>query len=227
MTRKSAEHPGQDEEAQRPEAHRAQGVDLLRDLHRAELGGERGAGAAADDDRRHQRPELARDREADQVGDVDVRAELLELDRRLEGHHEADEEVDEHHDRHGVGARAVHEGRDLAPVPRARPPDDAAEREDHAPRGRRGRAAPPASASNVACPIWARVRDRLRGRPRVRLGLALVELEDLLDGAAPADELAADPLLLQIPLGLDQERHRAAVDGRRRRRDRSGPRRAA
>ena len=45
------------------EPERAQRVDLLRDLHRAELGGERRARAAGDDDRGHQRAELARDRQ--------------------------------------------------------------------------------------------------------------------------------------------------------------------
>jgi len=58
------------------EAERAQRVDLLRDFHGAELGGKRRAGAAGDDDRGHQRAELARDRQRDQIGDEDVGAEL-------------------------------------------------------------------------------------------------------------------------------------------------------
>ena len=53
---------------------------------------------------------------ADQVGDEDVGAELLELHDRLERHHEADEELDQHDDRHGVGAGALHDARDVAPV---------------------------------------------------------------------------------------------------------------
>ena len=44
------------EEAHRVEAHRRQRVDLLVDAHRADLGGERGAGAAGEQDRGHQRP---------------------------------------------------------------------------------------------------------------------------------------------------------------------------
>jgi len=83
------EDPGQNEVAHRPEAHRPERVDLLRHLHRPELGGERRARSAAHDDRRHQRGKLAGHRQSDEVGDEDVGAELLELDGPLEGHHEA------------------------------------------------------------------------------------------------------------------------------------------
>jgi hypothetical protein len=49
--------------------------------------------------------------------------------------------------------------------------------------------------------------------PLVRPGVALVEIEDLLDVASRAHEFAGAALGLQIPFGLDQERHRSAVDG--------------
>ncbi len=70
----------------------------------------------ADDDRRHQRRELAGDREPDEIGDEDVGAELLQLDRGLEGGHEPDQEVDHQHDRDAVGAGALHQTRHVAPV---------------------------------------------------------------------------------------------------------------
>ncbi len=54
---------------------------------------------------------------------------------------------------------------------------------------------------------------RLRRRPLVGRGVALVEIDDLLHGAARAGDLAPPPRHLQIPLGLDEERHRASVDG--------------
>jgi hypothetical protein len=60
----------------------------------AKLGREGRAGAAADDDRGHQRPELPADGDADQIGDEDVGAIPLELCCRLERHRQADQEVD-------------------------------------------------------------------------------------------------------------------------------------
>ena len=64
-------------------------VDLLGHLHGAELGGEGGAGAAGHDDGGHQRAHLARHGDADQVGDVDLGAELLELHGADEGEDDA------------------------------------------------------------------------------------------------------------------------------------------
>src|SRR5438874_2323292 len=76
------------------------------------------------------RPELPRDRKADQIRDEDVGAELLQLDRRLERRHEADEEVDHENDGDAVGSRAFHEPRYIAPV-------DGAGRADRARPGER------------------------------------------------------------------------------------------
>ena len=58
--------------------------NFLVDLHRADLRGERRAGAPGEQDRRHQRSQLAQDRQADQVGDEDLGAELAHRHRRLE-----------------------------------------------------------------------------------------------------------------------------------------------
>ena len=56
------DHARRHEEAHRVEAHRRERVDLLVDAHRADLGGERGARAPGEQDRRHQRAELAQHR---------------------------------------------------------------------------------------------------------------------------------------------------------------------
>ena len=83
-------------------------VDLLRHLHRAELGGEGGAGAAGHDDAGHHRAHLAHDGDADQIGDVDGGPELLQLHGADEGHDDADQKADERDDRQRVGADLLH-----------------------------------------------------------------------------------------------------------------------
>ena len=66
------------------EAHRRQRIDFLVDGHRADFGRERGTRAPREQDRRHQRTELAQHREADQVRDENLGAELAHRNRRLE-----------------------------------------------------------------------------------------------------------------------------------------------
>ena len=73
-------------------------VDLLRHLHGAELGGEGRAGAAGHDDAGHHRAHLAHHGDADQIGDVDRGAELLELHGADEGEDHADQEADQRDD---------------------------------------------------------------------------------------------------------------------------------
>ena len=104
----------QDQELHRVDAHGGERVDLLGHLHGAELRGERGAGAAGHDDAGHQRAHLVHDGDADQVGDVDLGAELLELDRADEGHDDADQEADQRDDRQRVGAGLLHEQQQVA-----------------------------------------------------------------------------------------------------------------
>ena len=58
------QHPRQHQELHRRDAHGGQRVDLLVHLHRAELRGEGGAGAAGHDDRRHDAAHLAHHRDA-------------------------------------------------------------------------------------------------------------------------------------------------------------------
>ena len=54
------QHPGQDEELEGRDAERLEGFDFLVHLHRAQLRGKRGAGAATDDDAGHDAGHLAR-----------------------------------------------------------------------------------------------------------------------------------------------------------------------
>ena len=105
--------PRRDQEAHRVEPHRRQRVDLLVDAHRADLGRERRAGAAGEQDRRHQRPELAQHRQADQVGDEDLGAEALHRHRRLEREDHAEQERDQRDDRQRVGADLLADAPDV------------------------------------------------------------------------------------------------------------------
>ena len=75
----------------RVEADRAQRVDLLVDLHRADLGGKGAAGAAGDDDRGHQHAQFAQDADRQQVDGIDLGAELAQLVGALVGDHHPDQ----------------------------------------------------------------------------------------------------------------------------------------
>ncbi len=105
------QHGGDDarrhEEAHRVEAHRRQRVDFLVDAHRADFGGKRGARAAGQQDRRHQRPQFAQHRQPDQVRDEDLRAEALHRHGRLEREDHAEQERNQRDDRQRVRRRPV------------------------------------------------------------------------------------------------------------------------
>ena len=79
-----------------------EGVDLLVDLHGAELGGERRAGAAGDDDPGHQRAHLAHHADGHQIGDEDLRPDQAELIGAQIGEDEADEKADHRDDEQGA-----------------------------------------------------------------------------------------------------------------------------
>ena len=64
------EHARDDQEADRADRLGFQRLDLLGDDHRADLGGDARAGEAGQHDRRHQRAQLAEDRDGDDVGDA-------------------------------------------------------------------------------------------------------------------------------------------------------------
>ena len=151
------------------EPHRRQRVDLLVDPHRADLGGERGAGAPGEQDRGHQRAELAQHAEADQVGDEDLGAEALHRHRRLEREDHAEQERDQRDDRQRVGADALAD----AATRRASGWSTDGVRRRRAPRPS-GRGTRPACACRAAPWPWcarsprsragAAARDRDRGR---------------------------------------------------------------
>ncbi len=99
--------PRQDQDLDRIEAHGAQRVDLLAHLHGAELGGVGAAGAAGDHDRHQQHADLAQHQDADHVDDIGFGAELAEVEDALLGDDAADQEGDQHHDRHREPADAI------------------------------------------------------------------------------------------------------------------------
>ncbi len=103
-------------------------VDLLVDLHGADLGGEGAARAAGDDDRGQEDAHLAQDADGDQVDGEDLGAEAAQLIGALIGQHETDEKGDQPHDRQRVEARLLHltdqRGEANAPRPQQRVRED-------------------------------------------------------------------------------------------------------
>ena len=96
----------QDQDFDRIEAHGAQRVDLLAHLHGAELGRVGAAGAAGRHDGHDQHADLAQHQDADHVDHIGVGAELAEVENALLGDDAADQERDQHHDRHRLPADA-------------------------------------------------------------------------------------------------------------------------
>ena len=89
------------------DAHRPQGVDLLEDGHAGQLGRDRGADLAGQDDPGHERHELAEHGVADEVGDVDLGPEQPHLVGRGDRDGHADEEQEHADD--GIGPVAHEE----------------------------------------------------------------------------------------------------------------------
>ena len=98
------EGTGHDEVVDWIDTESFQCVDLLVDLHRADLCCERGAGTARHDDPGHDRSELSNDPEADEIGSEDGSAEFLELNGTDKTEDHADEEADDTHDSEGLDA---------------------------------------------------------------------------------------------------------------------------
>jgi hypothetical protein len=93
--------------------HGRQRVDFLGDAHHAQLRRHRRTGAPGDKDRHQHRTQFAHDAEADDIHDEDVRAKLLELQRRQIGQHHADEEPYQRRHRHRPHSALVKVGRNL------------------------------------------------------------------------------------------------------------------
>ena len=103
---------------------RADRVDLLGHVHRADLGGHSAADAAADDDGRERRAELAQERQHDDARDVLDAAEALQAEGELDGHDHPDEDRrdgDDAQRAHAERLDLVDGRRDLERPPRDRP----------------------------------------------------------------------------------------------------------
>ena len=77
------------------------------------MSGEGGPGPPRHDDAGHHAAHLAHHCDGDQVGDVDVGAELLQLNQPDEGQNHADQKADEGHDRQGVGTAILQDENDI------------------------------------------------------------------------------------------------------------------
>ena len=82
----------------------AEGIDLLGDLHRAELGGHRGADPAGNHQRSQHRTQLPAHGHADDRHYGTVHFDLMKLDVKLGAHHHAGESPGEQN--HGLGLDA-------------------------------------------------------------------------------------------------------------------------
>jgi hypothetical protein len=98
------QHARQNQHFDRIEPHGAQRVDLLAHFHRAEFGGVGAAGAARDHDRHQQHADLAQHQHAEHIDHEDVGAELAEVKDALLRDDAADQEGDQHDDRHRAPA---------------------------------------------------------------------------------------------------------------------------
>ena len=107
-----ADHARDDEKLDGVHAHRAQGIDLLVELHDADLRGECAAGAARDDDGGEQHAHLAQHRDGDEVDDEDGGAEPRQLLRAEVRDHHTDEKCDERDDGDGAHAGLLNVPRD-------------------------------------------------------------------------------------------------------------------
>ena len=116
------QHARQHQHFDRIEAERADRVDFLARLHRADLRGERAAGAAGDHDRGQQHAEFAQERIADQLDREHARAEVAQHGRAEERDDRADQETQQRDDRHRIqaGLLDVEEQRGHAPAARVR-----------------------------------------------------------------------------------------------------------
>ncbi len=117
---KQRQNTRQEQHRRRVKAERPHRVDLFAHLHRPDGGGKGGCGAPRDDDRGQQDPQLAQDRNGDQVHDKDLGPELAQLGRALERKNHADEKGHQRHDRNGPQAHILAMGDQRGQAERAR-----------------------------------------------------------------------------------------------------------
>jgi hypothetical protein len=190
----------------------AESVRLLRHLHGAELGGERGADAAGNDNGRDDRRELAREREGEDAADGAVEAEAGELAHELDGEGHADEGGGEERDPRAPGPNAAELRQEVAAVDAA--DEDAVEdlareeqrREPPPDRARRG--PPGEQGRRRGC--GGRIRLWWRGRGVVVSGGGGREREAGDDQAAASGVEAEE---LRFGAGRVQERVGRCEDG--------------
>jgi hypothetical protein len=113
------DEPRRDKLADRVGAQGAHGIDLLGDLHRAELGCHAGCVSAGDHEAGEHGTKLLDHRERDQAAGHADCAEGLERAGGLECEHATGEKSGENDDWHGADADGVHLGEDVVPVVRA------------------------------------------------------------------------------------------------------------
>ncbi len=121
---------GNDQRLDRRHADRPHRVDLFGDLHRSELRREGRAGTAGDHDRGHQSAQLANRDPPDEVDRVDLRSELLELDRALLADDDPDQEAHQADDPERPNADHVEALDDRVPAELLRPLGQAGEAEE-------------------------------------------------------------------------------------------------
>ena len=101
------EHPRQNQNLHRIEAHRAKRVDLLAHLHGPKLRRVRAAGTPRHHDGHKQHADLAQDQNADHVDDIVFGPEPAEVEETLLGDDAADQEGNQHDDGRGLPADAI------------------------------------------------------------------------------------------------------------------------
>ena len=115
----------------------AQGVDLLGDAHRPQLGGHRAANAAGQHRRRQHRPQLLDQRDVDHGPQVRFQVHESELVIRLHRHDHADKATGHHHHRQALDPDLIHarEQYCLARQPRHEPGQELQKEQRQPPQG--------------------------------------------------------------------------------------------
>src|SRR5579883_478100 len=208
----------QDQDLDRVEAEDLHGVDLLIDLHRADLRREGAARAAGDDDGGEHDAELAQDGDAEQVDGVELGAEAPQLVGALEGEDDADEEGEEPDDGQRVDPRLLHMRDERRKAQPARPPQRAQRHDaDESEKAEEFGAALSGTDDRLA-DSRREVAEAIRRRPGVGKARRRIALGDLLEerheGIAEAGTLDGGAGGAQLVLKTAQEPRAGGVERR-------------
>ena len=113
-------HPGQHEQFNGVQAQGADSIELLVNLHGANVGGERAGGSAGQKDRGQQHPEFPQEGKRHQVHRVNGGAKIVQHGCTQKSHHSAHQKRQQCHDGQGIQAGVMnrsHKGRH-PPTPR-------------------------------------------------------------------------------------------------------------